>query len=125
MALDLVADTLAGYVEDAGDESPADVGRDLMSGVAQLWLMGIGGAISGVVVSRLERRPAGLFLTAPYGYGKDADLWKADFHEAALAFAKAAGCLRIEITGREGWLRKLACLGWKKIAAVYRIEVDG
>lgn len=91
---------LAPAIEHGGTHGERDVLDALLDGAAQLWMLGESAAVSEVV---------------NYPRVKACRVWLAagnldeirEIERQIETWAKSAGCGRLEIIGRKGWLRKL------------------
>lgn len=91
---------------DAVDEyEPADLFDKLCAGRLLLWLWAPNAKIEAALITALVPRPSGLTcrLLACGGHGLTD--WIDGGHEKIEAYARAEGCVKMEIEGRTGWAR--------------------
>lgn len=85
-------------------------------GKAQLWLV-IDGGVAGAILTEVYDTTKGLtchIIAAAGSFLRHGDM-SLDMIER---WARAEGCVRIEETGRRGWLRALKRHGWREAAVV-------
>jgi len=69
--------------------------------------------IKGIIISRIVIYPECRKLRMIYCSGDDMANWKAQMQTMLERFAIDNGCNGLEMTGRKGWTRFLADLGWE------------
>lgn len=88
-----------------------DVHDCIERGDMQLWLANdeeVKGCCITEICESVRGRNCNLVVVA----GDDFDAW-AHLENDVAAWAKARGCKRLKIEGREGWTRRLSGSGWK------------
>lgn len=88
---------------------------DVMSGFAQLWTVSENGKPIAAIVTRLTTQPVKRCLFWLVGGSRFAE-WVETFLAVLKPWARARGCVAFWATGRVGWTRHAARLGWEKIA---------
>ena len=85
-------------------------------GSAQLWLV-IDGGVAGAILTEIYDTTKGktCHILAAAGRFLDHGDMSLDMIER---WARAEGCVRIEETGRRGWLRALKRHGWREAAVI-------
>lgn len=89
----------------------------LKAGTMQLWVATVGDRFGGIVVTDVHPSAAGKTCSLPIIWGDRLDQW-IDRLDVIEAWAREAGCVRLEGIGRDGWQKPLAPFGWRKTAIV-------
>ena len=105
------------------DHAAPDVREHLDRGTMQLWLIWDGPRPVGCVVTELiesaRRRACNLVIVAGERFPEWAHV------EADIArWARSQGCGRLTLTGRKGWVRRLAG-AWTETAVTLERQIDG
>lgn len=99
-----------------------DIRKQVLSGNAQAWVQW-SDKVDCSVVTEFKNYPNGLWLNVWLSGALEGAkvLWD-KFSDEVIEFAKANGCIGIEYTGRDGWIRKMGIADLKKetILARYR-----
>ena len=82
-----------------------------------------GGAMIGVLVSRLTTHPGATVLDIHYGAGEGVLQHLPTLWEKTAWDLRAAGARMVRIVGRSGWERALADIGFEKAATVFVKDV--
>jgi hypothetical protein len=111
---------IAEWVSDAlvrgySDLSANDILRHLESGSMQLWLAWVGDRPRGVCITELLESVRGRFCNIVVIAGEDFGAW-AHLEEDIARWALDWKCVRLCLTGRKGWVRRLAPIGWSETA---------
>lgn len=106
-----------GQVCHRADQDPAEVFARCSDGRAQLWCVYGGGNVVAMVVTEIQQRPSGAVLNIWQCAGNDRKTWVPMVLATLEEFARAHGCIRMEITGRAGWSADLP--DWRRAAIVY------
>lgn len=89
----------------------------LIAGTMQLWVATVGERFGGIVVTDVHPSSAGKTCSMPIIWGDALHEW-IDRLDAIEAWARDAGCVRLEGIGRDGWQKPLAPYGWRKTGIV-------
>ena len=116
---------LGRVVEQTADETALQVYGKLQQGQQQLWTIAEGNKFIGAAITQLESRDLARVMVVKYLAGADMGRWVSELHNHFLAFAREQQCEAVEAFGREGWRKTLLALGWKKVAVLYRVSVNG
>lgn len=105
------------------DHTAAEVRGHIDRGTMQLWLIWDGPRPVGCCITELIESPRGracnLVVIAGQRFGSWAHL------EAVLTrWARRLGCVRLTLTGRRGWVRRLAG-AWTETAVTLERQIDG
>lgn len=84
----------------------SDLQRDILNGNALIWLAWNGESIEAAAATALHPTEAGLVCSVLACGGSDMKRWL-PLLETIETYAKAEGCARSRIVGREGWQRVL------------------
>lgn len=87
-----------------------------LDGKAQLWLA-VDGGVVGAILTEVIETTKGLtchVLAAAGSFERHGEMCLDKIEQ----WAKAEGCVRLEETGRRGWLRELKRRGWQEVAVV-------
>ena len=104
-----------------GGHSSDDVKTACKSGEAQLWC-GVGPAgLEMVAVTEIRKQPRIKTMRVWLLAGSDAPGWIVDRLSAIEEWARNAGCSRLDMLGRKGWLRRLP--GWSHSHVVMSKEI--
>jgi len=118
----------AQYFEKAALEHPQKFDLEELRGqVARGDVMTIGifdgvSMLAGAAVELYEARD-GLTLHVRYMAGDHMEMWLEEMQARLVEIARAYGCRWLSLTGRQGWRRELAKMGWNPIAIQLRCEV--
>lgn len=85
-----------------------------LGGALHIW--GIGkedGPVKLVVMSQFALYDVGLMLQVIHAFGEGIDEFLPQINAVMEKYAHDNGCLRIEVLGRRGWIKKLAPLGFE------------
>jgi len=117
--IDLYWPLVEAWVEAAASDvaswSTADWRHKVETGHAQLWLIRLRSALSGVIITEIYDTAAGKTCALPIVGGthlKQSLPVLADIE----AWAREQGCTRLQGDGREGWVRALQSLGWRPVS---------
>lgn len=116
---------LSAVILQTADETPQEVGAKLVSGDQQFWAVSQDGRFTGSVITQIEIRAGERILVVKYLAGPKFKDWLGVLHETMTAFAKEIEATAIETHSREALRKTLLGLGWKKVAVLYRMTVDG
>lgn len=96
-----------------------DIKRECIEGRMQLWV-GVNGEITMCALTTIDVYPRGKFLRIVYIGGRN---WRAvaHSHEQIKQFALKHSCVGTDTIARDGWMRLLAYLGYKK-RAIYLVN---
>lgn len=94
---------------------------DLLSGAADLWVIGDFKAIS---ITRINYKPREKALFIEWLGGEDIDEWVADWLKVAEEYAKAINCDCVEFFGRRGYRRYEKQFNYKPVSTIYRKELS-
>jgi hypothetical protein len=92
----------------------ADVERDVLGANAYLWLAVESGAVLAAAVTQVTQDRDRRLCTIVACSGHDFARWGA-LIEGLEAYARAENCVRMEIAGRPGWLKRLPDYRLRKI----------
>ena len=103
-----IADLVAGVVERSrGRYSNRGVAQHLMSGDWHLWVVGVDGEIRAIVATELYRDVSGIkCCTIRFCTGRGSETWT-HLLEQIEAWARADGCVRMDMIARKGWAKRL------------------
>jgi len=90
--------------EDTG-HTTGTVLKTLLSGLAQLWVIG---DFEALMITEVLQRPLHRVLWVRYTAGDNMDDWIDDWITVAEEYAKESGCAAVEFCGRNGWNRYLS-----------------
>ncbi len=79
--------------------------REIEEQRMQLWSVGE----EMIIITQVVPQPKGLSFQILWAHGRDLDTYLEIIWEVFHRFAAIAGCVRIELFGRKGWIRKLRC----------------
>jgi len=116
---------LGKVIEQTADETALQVYHKLSTGLQQLWTIAEGGEFVAAAVTQIEHRDMPRVLVVKYLAGAGFDRWVQALNDQFLVFAREQQCEAVEAFGREGWRKPLLAMGWKKVAALYRMPVHG
>lgn len=109
-----------------GREDTDDLYWSISSGMAQLWIMAIGGEIVASCVSELREYPLRKVLHAMFLGGDRMKEWLSVFVEKLKKFAEYNNADGIEFLGRPGWTKFLGEFGFCAKKTVFmEFKFDG
>lgn len=106
--------------EGPGDETLADIVRDLAATQKQLWLVLVDNVVTAAVITTIAVFPQRKICRILYLGGKAPDTWYPELHDALVEWAKQLGCSAIESWGRRGWAKLARKVKATQSAVVYR-----
>jgi hypothetical protein len=118
----------ADYFEKAALEHPAPYSlEEMRAKVADGSMLSVGifdgvGMIGAAGVEIVEQRD-GRTLHVAYLAGDSMEMWLEEMQARLIEIARAYDCRWLSLTGRQGWRKTLARLGWNPIAIQLRCEV--
>lgn len=107
--------------ESDGGHSAEDVRDACKAGDAQLWCGFGSDGLELIMVTEIRRRPRLKAMRIWLMAGSDAPEWIAERSAAIEEWAASAGCSRLEMVGRKGWLKRLP--GWDRLNVVMSKEI--
>jgi hypothetical protein len=121
-----VAPQLARCVARSGGRiSLQSINEDLRQGAQTLWVALEDGQIIGCTTIRIIEYPTGVrALSYENLAGERFADWMLVGHSVCQEYAKALGCTLLEVTGRSGWERYLASLGYKRKAVQLSMKIE-
>ena len=82
------------------------------------------GKIIGAMVTEIHKADAGFpYIHAVTLAGDRFDEWVVQANDLLRAWARSMGAPFVSLSGRRGWVRKLAGLGWREQSTVVAMEV--
>ena len=108
----LVADRIACVIDNFshGEETLEEIHEELLSGKAQLWVIG---QMRAVVVTQIGEAVPAPICTIAYCHGLGIEDWAEDFIAMISEWAKGHGAGKLRIVGRPGWAKVLRETGMK------------
>lgn len=113
------------------DHSSEDVRAHIERGTMQLWLAWDPGRSAGAgkpvgcCVTELIESPRGRCCNVVVVAGSRFDEAYSAMEPDIIRWAASWGCVRLQMTGRKGWVRKLAGHGWRQIMVTLEKAVQG
>lgn len=115
------------WVLAAVEASPASEPMDkleamCLEGSADLWLIRDAAGVVGAIITEVVETTKGLtchFLAASGSFTDDGDMSLGTIER----WARGKGCVRLELTGRLGWLRRLERRGWREAATIHQKDI--
>ena len=108
-----------------GRSSVDDILRELLAGESTVWLAfepEEENRVYGVSICKVVQYPRARMLNIDYTAGNKLNIWQADMLNTLIRWAKDNQCVRIEFTGRAGWLKVLK--PWNVKEAYRTFEID-
>lgn len=99
-----------------GTHQYEDIVESIVTGRMQFWPADKGCAVTEIIVYP-RKKVFHIFLA-----GGEMDQI-VDMNDSALAFAKAAGCTSMTISGRKGWAKVLKSKGWSEAFTTLSMEI--
>lgn len=93
-----------------------DVLRQIEAGKAQLWVRD-----NALIVTEIHETPRASILHFWLATGKMEPVL--ELHREVMEWGRTQGCDRATLTGRRGWLRVLAGLGWRETLALMEAKL--
>jgi hypothetical protein len=93
--------------DETSDSTIEATEADLMSGMALLWLAWDGKKLIAAATTAINKTPRHKVCIVTSAGGVNSKLWD-QFMPMVEKYAKAEGCERVRIAGREGWKRVLS-----------------
>lgn len=122
---------VAGMIESAIEYFPGrydlgDILEDIIAGRQKLWIAfdEETGEIAGCCTTKIYPYPMSKTMTLEWIAGSNMEEWLPMGFKLIRQYSKDQGCDRMEGRGRDGWLKPLEKLGWKKCASVFEIELE-
>ena len=105
---------IEGWVEDAMQYTDLLIAEDVLEAIkdSRMQCLVVGDPIVGVVVTEIAEYPRKKVLRVVALGGNQFDLWVGEMNDVLCKWAAEIGA-KLESTGRKGWERRLAPLGWK------------
>lgn len=95
------------------DQTAADVRTHLAKTTMQLWLA-VDDSCKGCCITEIVKSARGKSCNLVVVAGREFAAWQ-PLTETIKAWAREAGCVRLEASGRAGWERRVAGDGWTKV----------
>lgn len=118
MTRDKIRELIARGLEYGDDYSVDDVLKEVFSNKADIWI-----GEDSVAVTTLLQLPQATRFNIWVAAG-DMDELVSEMHPVFEARARDAGCKRMVITGRRGWVRAMKDLGYREVATVVAKELS-
>lgn len=92
-----------------------------MSETAQLWLINESSRVTGLVITEIYASRRGKTCAIPVAAGSMTAMGVV--FEVVIPWAREASCTRLEVLGRNGWVKALKSRGFKPLATIVEAEI--
>lgn len=82
------------------------------------WIAGEGTTVYVTVFTRVVKYPADKVLQGVFAFGTELDRYMDEIFATLENYAMITNCDRMEVVGREGWVRKLKKFGFKPVTTI-------